>query len=54
MVGSPGRDLNPVPPEYEAGALTTRPKQSCTMASTRNSTFRREDYIKLDMEESKV
>jgi hypothetical protein len=23
---SPGRDLNPGPPEYEAGALTTRPR----------------------------
>jgi hypothetical protein len=25
---SPGRDLNPVPPEYEAGVLTTRPRRS--------------------------
>jgi hypothetical protein len=25
---SPGRDLNPRPPEYEAGVLTTRPRRS--------------------------
>jgi hypothetical protein len=25
---SPGRDLNPGPPEYEAGVLTTRPRRS--------------------------
>jgi hypothetical protein len=25
---SPGRDLNPEPPEYEAGLLTTRPRRS--------------------------
>jgi hypothetical protein len=25
---SPGRDLNPGPPEYEAGALTIRPRCS--------------------------
>jgi hypothetical protein len=24
---SPGRDLNPGPPEYEAGVLTTRPRR---------------------------
>jgi hypothetical protein len=26
---SPGRDLNPRPPEYESGALTTRPRRLC-------------------------
>jgi hypothetical protein len=26
----PGRDLNPVPPEYEAGVLTTQPRRSVT------------------------
>jgi hypothetical protein len=25
---SPGRDLNPGPPEYEVGVLTTRPRRS--------------------------
>jgi hypothetical protein len=25
---SPGRNLNPGPPEYEAGVLTTRPRRS--------------------------
>jgi hypothetical protein len=25
---SPGRDLNPVPPEYEAGVLTTQARRS--------------------------
>jgi hypothetical protein len=25
---SPGRDLKPGPPEYEAGVLTTRPRRS--------------------------
>jgi hypothetical protein len=27
---SPGRDLNPEAPEYEAGVLTTRPRRSVT------------------------
>jgi hypothetical protein len=27
----PGRDLKPGPPEYEAGALTTRPRRSVNM-----------------------
>jgi hypothetical protein len=26
----PGRDLNPIPPEYEVGVLTTRPRRSVT------------------------
>jgi hypothetical protein len=26
----PGRDLNPEPPEYEAGVLTARPRHSDT------------------------
>jgi hypothetical protein len=25
-IWSPGRDMNPGPPEYEAGVLTTRPR----------------------------
>jgi hypothetical protein len=25
---SPGRDLNPEPPEYETGVLTTQPRRS--------------------------
>jgi hypothetical protein len=25
---SPGRDLNPAPPEYGAGVITTRPRRS--------------------------
>jgi hypothetical protein len=28
---SPGRDLNPGPPEYEAGVLTTRPRRSVNL-----------------------
>jgi hypothetical protein len=28
---SPGRDLNPRPPEYEAGVLTTRPQRSVAL-----------------------
>jgi hypothetical protein len=31
---SPGRDLNPGPPEYEAGMLTTRPRSSTKMLCT--------------------
>jgi hypothetical protein len=27
-IQSPGRDLNPVTPEYKAGVLTTRPRRS--------------------------
>jgi hypothetical protein len=30
--GFPGRDLNPGPPEYEAGVLTTRPR--CSVNAT--------------------
>jgi hypothetical protein len=29
-IRSPGRDLNPGSPEYEAGALTTQPRRSVT------------------------
>jgi hypothetical protein len=28
FIRSPGRDLNPGPPEYEAEVLTTRPRRS--------------------------
>jgi hypothetical protein len=40
---SPGRDLNPEPPEYEAGVLTTQPRRSVydkqILADQRNETW---------------
>jgi hypothetical protein len=31
---SPGQDLNPRPPKYEAGVLTTQPRRSVNLSST--------------------
>jgi hypothetical protein len=36
---SPGRDLNPGPPEYETGVLTTQPRRSVTLSKGRNVEF---------------
>jgi hypothetical protein len=35
LILSPGRDLNPVPPEYEAGVPSTRPRHSVVISDDR-------------------
>jgi hypothetical protein len=46
-IRSPGSDLNPGPPEYEAGVLTTRPRRSVSTVS--NNTHQQNEETRINL-----